>query len=63
MVVVMGFEEGFNLFGEEGEEFFGCFGCHEVSGDGDFGLGKGEGGVAVQLDRADSEVCSSEVDC
>lgn len=47
VVVVVGSEEVLDLEGEEGEELFRGFGDHEFARDGDFGLGKGEGGIAV----------------
>jgi hypothetical protein len=56
------FEEELDLLGEEVEELFGCFGDHEFLGDGHFGLREVEGRVAVELDGADAEVGSAEVD-
>lgn len=56
------FEEELDLLGEEVEELFGCFGDHEFLWDGHFRLGEVEGRVAVQLDGADAEVGSAEVD-
>ena len=47
MVLVVGLEEGFDLFREEGEEIFGIWGGHEGAWNGDFGLGQGEGCVTV----------------
>ena len=63
VTVVVGLQESLNLLCEEGEEVGGMFGCHEFVRDGNFGLGEGESGVAVQLDGTDSEVCSAEIDC
>ena len=58
LVVVLD-QEKFDLLSEEREQLFGRLGLHEGSRDGDFGLLKREGFVAVQYDTADSEVGSS----
>lgn len=55
-------EEGFDLLGEEGEELLGCLRNHELARDGNLGLREGKGGVAVQSDRADTEVCAAQID-
>lgn len=63
MLVVVGFEEGFDLFCEEGEEFLRCFGNHQLARDGNFGLRKGECGIAIELNRAHTEVGTTQIDC
>ena len=55
-------QKSLNLLGEEGEERGGLIRDHEVVGDLDFLLRDVEGCVAVELDGANAEVGSSEVD-
>ena len=61
MVVMMSLEERLDLLGKEGEELFGSFCYHELSRYCHLGLGKGEGCVAMQLDRADAEIGAAKV--
>jgi hypothetical protein len=55
-------QESSNLLCEEREEFFAGLGDHELAGNGDLGLGEGEGAVTVEVDGADTEVGATEVD-
>lgn len=59
---MVGLEEFLDLLGEEGEELLGRLRDHEVLGNGNLALGQGEGGVAVQLDGANAEVCAAQID-
>lgn len=62
MVIVVGFEEGFDLLGEEGEELLRCFGNHQLARNGNFGLREGERGVAIERNGADTEVGTAQID-
>lgn len=62
VVVVVDAQEGLDLAGQEEEQVLGGAGSHEFPGDHDLGLGEGESGVAVQLNRADAKVGATEVD-
>jgi hypothetical protein len=61
VLVVVDTQERLDLAGEEEEEVLGGTGGHEFPGNHDLGLGEGEGGVSVQLDGADAEVGTAEI--
>ena len=50
MIVVVSFEKGLYLLGQEREEFVGSFGFHQRSRNCDLGLLQGEGLVSMQSD-------------
>lgn len=56
MLIVVSPEEIFDLFCQEAKQFLGGLGYHELMRYGYFGLSEGEGGVAVETYRANSEV-------
>jgi hypothetical protein len=63
VLVVVNAEEGLDLTGQEKEEILGGTGRHELPRDHDLGLSEGEGGVAVQLNGAHTEVGAAQIDC
>lgn len=60
--VVVDAQEGLDLAGQEQEELLGSTSSHQFPGDHDLGLGEGEGGIAMEVDRAHAEVGAAEVD-
>lgn len=55
-------EEDLDLLSQECKKVGGCLCGHEVLGNRDLGVSEVESGVAVQLNRADSEICAAQVD-
>lgn len=62
VIVVMLFEECFDLAGEELEQFLVRGSDHHVAGDRDFILCEVESAIALEVDRADPEVGATEID-
>ena len=62
VLLVVRREELLDLLRQKREELLRCLRGHEFLGNGDFALGEGEGGVAVQLDGADTEVGAAQVE-
>ena len=61
VVLVVLFEEALNLLGQESEELAGGLRNHQLVRDGNLALGQAESAVSVQLNGADTEVCSSQI--
>ena len=61
-VVMMSFQEYLYLLCKKGEEVMSLFGLHQCTRYCYFGLGEGEGLVAVKYDTADTEVRAPKVD-
>jgi hypothetical protein len=62
MVRVSLFEKIFNLFRQERKELLGLLGHHQLFRNCHFAVREIESGVAIQVNRADSEISASEVD-
>lgn len=61
VLVVVNAQERLNLTGQEEEEILGGTRGHQFPGNEDLRLGEGEGGIAVQEDRAHTEVGATKV--
>ena len=61
VIIMVGPQKILDLLGEEGEELFRSLSYHELPRYCHLGLRKGEGSVAVQLDRTDTEIGAAEI--
>ncbi len=61
MIFVMLFQKRVYLFRKETEKFFRRFSYHELSRNGNFAMGESKSGVAIEMDRTNSEIGPAKV--